>query len=182
MENEQLTALARRAKQNDKEAFGQIYDLCVDSVYRFVFYRVGRKQDAEDITEDVFMKAFQAINGYQERDSIPFSAWLFRIAQNKVTDHYRRQARRPVTVLDDKNINGLDVSNEPDIAIAATVRQDVWEALEKLTEEQHNVLILRFFIGLKVSEIAGFFGRSETSVKALQHRALKSLKRLMEKE
>jgi RNA polymerase sigma-70 factor, ECF subfamily len=182
MDNDRLAGLARLAKQNDREAFGQIYDLCVDSVYRFVFYRVGRKEDAEDITEDVFMKAFQAVGNYEERENIPFSAWLFRIAQNRVTDHYRHQARSPITAVEDEALDIFDASSEPDLAAAAAVRKDVWDALGRLTEEQQNVIVLRFFVGLKISEIAGFFGRSATSVKALQHRALRSLKKSLEKE
>lgn len=154
MENELLAALARRAKQNDREAFGEIYDLCVDSVYRFVFYRIGRKEDAEDITEDVFMKAFQAINRYEEREEVPFSAWLFRIAQNNVTDHYRRQARTPELTLEDEILDGLELAGGPDIAALSAIKQDVWEALRKLTEEQQNVIVLRFFVGLKISEIS----------------------------
>lgn len=181
MENDRLTALARQAKQNDREAFGQIYDLCVDSVYRFVFYRVGRKEDAEDITEDVFMRAFQAISRYEERGEVPFSAWLFRIAQNRVADHYRHQARSPMMAVENEILDGLDMSSKPDMATAVTIRQDVWDALGRLTDEQQNVIILRFFVGMKISEIADFFGKSETSVKALQHRALKSLKRLLGK-
>ncbi|MFA5866379.1 MAG: sigma-70 family RNA polymerase sigma factor [Actinomycetota bacterium] len=182
MKNDLLADLARQAKKNDREAFGRIYDQCVDSVYRFVFYRVGRKQDAEDITEDVFINAFQAIGRYEEREDIPFSAWLFRIAQNRVNDHYRRQARSRTVNIEDELLDGLNASREPDPAVAADARQEVWGALGELTDEQQNVIILRFFVGLKISEIAGFFGRSETSVKALQHRALKSLKRLLEKE
>ncbi len=182
MKNDLLAGLARKAKQNDKEAFGRIYDLCVDSVYRFVFYRVGQKEDAEDITEDVFMRAFQAISHYEEREEVPFSAWLFRIAQNRVTDHYRQEARSPVLAIENEILDGLDMSSEPDPASVAAIKQDVWAALGKLTDEQQNVIVLRFYVGLKISEIAAFFGRSETSVKALQHRALRSLKRIMEKE
>lgn len=168
--------------KNDRESFGKIYDEYVDRIYRFVFFKVGRKEDAEDITEEVFMSAFQALSQYQERKDVPFSAWLFRIAQNKVTDHYRHQSRNPVMTVADEVLQGLDNSSAPDLAAAATVRQDVWDALGKLTEEQQNIVVLRFFVGMKINEIAGFFGRSETSVKALQHRALKSLKKLLEKE
>jgi RNA polymerase sigma-70 factor (ECF subfamily) len=168
--------------KNDRENFGRIYDEYVDRIYRFVFYRVGRKEDAEDITEDVFMRAFQAIGRYEEREDVPFSAWLFRIAQNGVVDHYRRQARNPVTTVEDEILDGLDMSTESDPAAVSAAKQDVWNALRELTEEQQNIVILRFFVGLKISEIAAFLDRSETSVKGLQHRALKSLKKHLEKE
>jgi RNA polymerase sigma-70 factor (ECF subfamily) len=170
--------LVDRAREKDADAFGQLYDFYVSKIYRYIFYRVGNQADAEDLTEDVFAKAFVAIKRYQRR-GIPFSAWLFRIAHNAVTDHHRARAKQTHVEFDEET---GDIS-EGDVTLRQVTirrkREEVQSALSGLTVDQQNVIVLRFYAGLSVKEVASFLDRTEESVKALQHRAVRSLGRIL---
>jgi RNA polymerase sigma-70 factor, ECF subfamily len=181
MDNDILAGLVRQAKRGEGEAFGRLYDLCLEDIYRYVYYRVGHRQDAEDVTEEVFIHAFRAIDSYQVREA-PFAAWLFRIAHNAVVDHYRRRgAGLTVTI-------ALETAAEPadpgaDAAVhAGLAAEDLAAIIGRLTSEQQQVIILRFVLGYKISEVAGLTGRTIEGVKALQHRGLAALKKMMEPE
>lgn len=180
MDEEKLKDLVDKAREHDPEAFGKLYDFFVDKIYRYIFYRVGRAADAEDLTEDVFMKAFEAIGRYEWRE-VPFSAWLFRIAHNSVTDHFRRQARKPEVVLGEMPEIPEDETAVEQYA-AKMMQEQVRSAITQLTIDQQNVIILKFFAGLSNKEVASFLGKTAESVKALQHRALRSLNRILEGE
>jgi len=178
MDENKLEDLVEKAKQRDPEAFGELYDHFFDRIYRYILYRLGREADAEDLTEDVFVKVLQAIKRYESR-GIPFSAWLFRIARNSVTDYFRRQARKPEVVLKEE-VPEICESETPYKQYAAKMTQkQVRQAITQLTIDQQNVIILKFFGGLNNKEVASFLGKTEESVKALQHRALKSLNRIL---
>ncbi len=174
-------SLALRARAGDAEAFGELYELHVDRIYRYVAYRVATQAEAEDLTEQVFLKAWEAMPRYEER-GLPFRAWLFRLAHNLVIDHYRvRRADVPLSV-----VLGADLDNRhpalPDPQAELEARQEVDElrsALGELGEEQRQVVLLRFVEGMSHSEVATVLGKSEGATRAIQHRALHALARAL---
>jgi RNA polymerase sigma-70 factor (ECF subfamily) len=171
----------RRAVKGDTEAFGQIYDIYADRIYGFVKSRVRNAHDAEDITETVFLKAFEAIQSYDRR-GLPFGAWLFRIARNATVDHVRRQGRTPDPVEDLEAEVGPDDTRVDEEAIAAADAEIVREAVSSLTTEQAEVITCRFLFDMDIRSTARTLDRTEGAVKALQHRALKNLARMLEKK
>jgi RNA polymerase sigma-70 factor (ECF subfamily) len=170
-------ALVARAKQFDRAAIAELYRRYVQRVYRYVYYRMGDKSTAEDLTAEVFLRALEGLETYSYR-GVPFVAWLYRIAQAKVADYYRRRARRGETLPLDERL----VSKEEDLATFVEHQgtyKDLYAALQRLTEEQQQVVTLKFLAGLNNAEVAYVMGKTEGAVKALQHRALASLQRIL---
>ncbi len=172
-----LKYIVEKSKKNP-EAFIEIYDLFFDKIYGYVYYKVGNTEDAEDITEQVFLKALEAIGKFKWKGAY-FSSWLFRIARNQIIDHFRRQAKSADSLTDDQ-INKIPDKKEnlEEIIEARLSLENVEKAILRLTEEQQNVIILKFLSGFSNAEIAKFFNKSEGAVKALQHRALSSLRKI----
>jgi RNA polymerase sigma-70 factor (ECF subfamily) len=169
-----IDQLIEKARGNDKAAFGGVYEYYVDGVYRYVFYRLFDKKDAEDVTEEVFLKAMTHISGYKaERGS--FTGWLYGIARNSVIDHYREGSRQAAMVEAAAQRQNEQVNEESDVFVVETVRR----ALAGLTEEQREVIVLRFYAGLKISEVAEQMGKPETAIKALQRRASLQLAKIL---
>ncbi|MDH4139713.1 MAG: RNA polymerase sigma factor [Coriobacteriia bacterium] len=174
-----IDRLVRRAVRGDATAFGSIYDAYVDRVYAFVCSRVRDAHDAEDVTETVFLKAFEAIRDYDLR-GLPFGAWLFRIARNATIDFVRRSARTPDAVEDIGDYIGPaddDVEAEVDARIGG---ETVRAAVGRLTEEQAAVIACRYFWDMDIRTTARVLDRTQGAVKALQHRALRSLAKVLE--
>ena len=174
-------ALVRRAKE-EREAFEALYLKYLKKVYTYIYYRVGNVEDAEDITESVFLHALIHLNRYQDR-GIPFSAWLLRIAHNLVANWHRSSSRHRSVGLD--SVEPLqDTAPTPEESLE---RQDeireIRAMLETLSEERQQALILRYAEGMKHKEIGEVMGKSAGAVKVLIHRSLISLHRgLSEKE
>ncbi|QWK09942.1 MAG: sigma-70 family RNA polymerase sigma factor [Thermoflexus hugenholtzii] len=167
-----------RARKGDPEAIAALYQHYADGVYRYLLYRVGDAELAEDLTADVFLKMIEDLPRYEER-GLPFGAWLFRIARARLIDHWRRQGRRPLVALEDTE-TGPQISQDiPEDEIA--VSEMIQRALRVLTEEQREVVVLRFLVGMSLEEVARAMGKSVGAVKALQHRALSALARYLEK-
>lgn len=172
-------ALVLRAIRRDSAAFGILYETHLDRVYRYVYYRVGSTAEAEDLTEQVFLKAWEAIERYEAR-GVPFIAWLYRLAHNLVVDYYR--ARRPTMPLEDvaeaeePGANTLDsVENELDA-------EEVRLAVRKLSPEHQQLIVLRFVEGLSHAEVAQITGKTEGATRVVQYRALQSLAKAMQGE
>jgi len=174
-------ALVRRAKE-EREAFEVLYAKYLKKVYTYVYYRVGNMEDAEDITESVFLHALVHLDRYQDR-GIPFSAWLLRIAHNLVANWYRNSKRRRSVGLDSAEPLH-DTSPTPEEALEGEEeRREVRALLSSLPEERQQALILRYAEGMKHKEIGEVMGKSTGAVKVLIHRSLISLHRgLSEKE
>lgn len=174
---EGLHHLVCRACRGDSEAFGRLYDLHLDAVYRYVYYKVSNVTEAEDLTAQIFLKAWEAMPRYQWRE-IPFSHWLMRLARNAVIDHYRTS----------RNHGELDegmMSHEPDPQgeyLRGEELQQLALALRKLPEEQRSVLLLRFVEEMDYAQVAEILGKSQGALRVIQHRALAALRRLMERE
>ena len=165
--------LLEQAQQGDAEAFAQIYRQNVQLVFRYIAYRVNDPQLAEDLTGDVFIRALEGLPKYQDR-GVPFIAWLYRIAHARVIDHYRRNNRRsPEMELDQQQI---PVETDMDATlIRRHAAAELREGMAQLTDEQQQVLILRFIEGHRIEKVAQLMGKNANAIKALQHRALRSL-------
>lgn len=173
----QETQLIEQAKSGNADAFAGLYDVYIDDVYRFILHRVGNKQTAEDLTSQVFLKAWDNLGRYKMR-GLPFGAWLFRIARNIVIDHYRTHKNtlpleaEAMTKPDPK----ANVAREVERRLEGEWLQTV---LQRLTEDQREVLTLKFINGLKTGEVAKIMGKRQGAIRALQMRALQTLADLL---
>ena len=174
MDGETLDRLVLLAQQGDLQAYGSIFDTYHRSVYRFVVSRVGSPSDAEDLTQIVFVKALEALPRYEAR-GIPFGGWLFRLARNTVIDFTR--TRREHVELDAATDRATEDAGPEAQAILRENLDAVAEALKELTDDQREVIALRFFAGLSAREAAEAMGRQEGTIRGLQFRAIGSLRR-----
>jgi RNA polymerase sigma-70 factor, ECF subfamily len=173
--------LVRRAQRREPEAFGQLYEEHFDRIYRYVMLRVRDQADAEDITQQVFLRALENIGSYRWR-GMPFASWLFRIAHNLVVDHWKKKNRQRVEAVASEEIDDLAVVSSSDPATLAELKFDLKQlaaACELLTDGQREIISLRFAGGLSVAESARVMGKSEGAVKVLQHAALVKLRRIL---
>ncbi len=169
-------ALAEQARDGDPQAFAALYDRYLQQVYRYVYYRIREVEEAEDVTSEVFFRALRAMPRYEPRQ--PFLAWLYRIARNAIID--RARAERPRVSFEDAlaHPDAGEHIVDPDAAILATDRRSrLRTALGNLTEEQQEVVILRFVEGLSAEEVGKIMGKRAGTVRGLQFRALQSLKK-----
>lgn len=173
-------ALVDRARDGDPDAFAELYDLYVEKVYRFIYFKCNHDQAlAEDLTSDTFIRALKRIRDFswQGRD---IGAWFITIARNLVYDHYKSgRARLEVTGIDptfDATDDLLDPANE---ALASVTRVQLRNAIQKLNPEQAEVIELRFLQDLSVSETAAALDKTEGAIKAMQFRAVKALYRFV---
>jgi len=168
--------LVQRAVNGDREAFTQIYDLHFDKIYRYIYVKVRSQAEAEDLTQDVFIKAYEGINKYKWRD-LPFTAWLFRIAHNRVIDHVRKTSKEKKASLDEAGaISSGDPVHMTELNFEIYQLKD---ALQHLPDAQREVATMRFISELSISEVALSLGKSEGTVKALQFNAIASLRKLL---
>lgn len=177
-EQERMAALVTLAQQGDAEAFGQIYDSYVDGVYRYLHYRVGSQQLAEDLTSETFLRALRRIDSFtwQGKD---IGAWFVTIARNLVTDHFKSSRFRlelsTGDILDaDRADDGIE-----DQVVERLQNAELLSAVRELKPEQQECIVLRFLQGLTVAETAEVMCRSEGAVKQLQLRAVRALARLL---
>ena len=178
----EVWALVERAQAGEAEAFGLIYDRYMDTVFRFVYFRVGNRQLAEDLTSDTFLRALKRIGSFtwQGRD---LGAWLVTIARNLVADHFKSgRYRLEVTtgdVLDaDREDRGPEGSPESAVVDHIT-NVALLTAVKQLNPEQQECIVLRFLQGFSVAETAQTMGKNEGAIKALQYRAVRALARLL---
>ena len=172
-----IDLLINGAVSGNADDFGSLYDLHVDRVYRHIYYRVGNTKDAEDLTQQVFLKAWKAIGRYQKTGS-PFLAWLMRISHNLVIDFYR--SKKDVTYLDSE-IDFKDPDAGPEqLAEAQFDQQQIRKVILRLPDEQQQVILMSFIEGFTYSEIAASLGKSEGNIRVIVHRALKRMKQIME--
>lgn len=169
--------LVRRAVQRDAIAFGCLYEQHLDRIYRYVFYRVSSTSEAEDLTEQVFLKAWEAIDRYEPRGA-PFAAWLYRLAHNLIVDHYRSQkATTSLEAIADTEDAGVDVLSDVEDLLEV---DEVRAAIATLSPEQQQLIALRFVEGLSHTETAQIIGKSEGATRVIQHRAVQALARALQ--
>jgi RNA polymerase sigma-70 factor (ECF subfamily) len=176
---EEVEDLVRRAQQGHSEAFAGLYEAFYDKIYRYVMFKTGDTLEAEDLTEEVFLRMLESIGSFKWQ-GYPFTSWLFRIAHNLVIDYYRKAGRQKKTSLDDAmrvvSTDNVDVDRKLDVELSI---KEVKDAMGGLTQLQQEVLSLRFAGGLSVAETAEAMGKKENAVKALQHAAIKKLRTLL---
>jgi RNA polymerase sigma-70 factor (ECF subfamily) len=166
--------LITRAKRGDSEAFGSLYERYLDPIYRYVQSHVGNTRDAEDLTEQVFLRAYQALGSYQPRGH-PFSAFLYKVARNMLIDHHRvRREELPIESAEHHvgDIHALDEGLLDQVESAA-----LQEALAELPPDYSEVIRLRMLLGLPTETVASWMGRSEGAIRVLLYRALKMMRR-----
>ncbi len=171
-------SLVQRAKQRDQKAFAQLYEEYFDRIYRYVALKIGDKTEAEDMTQQVFLKALQSISSFKWK-GIPFSAWLYRIAHNQVVDYLRKKKNRPATLLDDSLVSSNSDSNPQLMTERNLDIEQLLSATQRLTEAQREVISLRFAGELSTAQVAKIMGRSQGAIKALQHSAIVALRKAL---
>ena len=170
------TPLVLRAIRRDQEAFGELYDRHVVRVYRHIYYMVGNAADAEDLSAQTFLRAWEAIERYQVRGA-PCVSWLLRIAHNLGVSHLR--SKRDSSELHDGIVDTKE-RRDPEWSYQQTAEEElVREAILRLREEQRQVIILRFIEDLDYTEVAEIIGKSVAAIRVIQHRALNSLRKQM---
>ncbi len=169
-----LKALVDLATQGDAEAFGQLYDHYVAGIYRFVYYRVGSTQLAEDLTSETFVRGLRAINrfSWQGKD---FGAWLTTIARNLITDHYKSSRARLEIVSDAVPESKASPPTPEEEVLTLASNEMLAAAVNDLPDEQRDCVTMRFMQGLSIAQTAAALGRSEGAVKQLQLRAVRRL-------
>lgn len=169
--------LIEQAK-TDPAAFGQLYELHVEKIYNYIYYRLGNQHDAEDLTARVFYRALNHIPRYKNNGT-PFAAWLYRIAHNLVANWHRDHSRHKIVALDAVKLSGDRRENPQQAAEQANERELLLAAIQKLPRERQQLLTLKFVEKMSNAEIGQVMGRSEGAIKSLYHRTLVSLKKLL---
>ena len=166
--------LIKQAQNGDAQAFSKLYESYVDRIYKYFFYKTKTIEEAQDLTSLVFEKALKNLRQFKKK--VSFQAWLFTIARNSIYDYWRTKK---------KNLNLDQISQLPskeDVLEKVIVKEEqtkVLSALSKLNDEQKEVLILRFINNLNVREVAKIINKTEVNVRIIQHRALKSMRKLI---
>lgn len=170
-------ALVASAIKGDSDAFADLFRLTMPSVYRYLYGRCGDATLAEDLAQDAYLRAMRAVRTSFKGGSTEFVAWMIRIARNRFLDHVKSGRVRWEVVVDELPVAFARGDPEHE-ALEAVAGADLRRALRQLTNEQQEIVFLRFFQGLQISEVATVTGRTVGAVKALQFRALRALERL----
>ena len=182
----EMVLLLERAKRHDTAALDRLYQLYIDKVYRYIWYRVGDQATAEDLAMDVFVRLVEHIGGFRippQQQVAAFSAWLFRIAGNLVNDHHRRRVRTDRYVESKQNELSSAGTDAFDGEMRHMATQDqLRKALTQLNHSQRDVLYYRYVADLSSKQTASVMKKTESAIKALQHRALESLRRALDIE
>lgn len=173
--------LFRLAKSGDKEAFGRLYTLYFTPVYRYIYLRLKNKQDAEDVTQVVFLKLFTTNANFEDRKISPL-AYFFTVARNALIDHVRKSSHDPI--FDDEELaEKSDKIEKKENPFSVHENKDlIKRALEELDGEQHDVVIYRFMEGFSYEEIGEMLGKSDDAVRQICSRAVKKIRVIMKKE
>jgi len=172
--------LVARAQGGDVDAIGGLYDQHHESIFRYLWLRLGDRHVAEDLTGDVFMRMLTALPNYRSV-GLPFRAWLYRIAHNLMVDHFRKTNNRvsvPLDEIEEQHDESDPTSADEQKLLVARVSC----ALSQLDQNQREVIILRFVIGLPLREVALALDKTEAAVKSLQHRSLAALRLVLSQE
>jgi RNA polymerase sigma-70 factor, ECF subfamily len=171
--------LVERAQQGDRRALEELYLMHFDRIYSYLQMSVGNRHDAEDLTNQTFVKMLESIDRFQWR-KVPISAWLFRIAHNLAIDHFRSR-RRWQPEAEPPEPPGAEARSAEEEALHAIGRQSMLEMIDDLSLDQQQVLTLKFVFNFSNAEVATILGKTEGAIKSLQHRALGSLQRRLAK-
>lgn len=174
--NDELADLIRGSKRGDEAALTGLCTYVYGHVYAFLYYRVARAEDAEDLTSEVVLKMIKAL----KRQRGNFHAWMYRIARNRLVDYYRQRAvRQEISLIDAPT---KELVTKGDLSSQIMTKEKLRKGLENLTEEQKQVIILKFIQGYDNQEIASIVGKSVGAIKVLQFRALKALRKYLSRQ
>ena len=179
--NEKLLLYKVRIKR-DPEAYGLLYDLYVKKIYRFIFFKISSREEAEDLTSEVFLKAWNYLVENSEQEIRSFASFIYRIARNLVVDFYRERAKRAAESPLDVVIETLVVTNTSEqqrLEVGGEI-EEIMKALKKMKLDYQEAVILHYIEELSAGEVARILGKSQISVRVTLHRALKKLKELLE--
>ena len=172
MEKDKIAELARAFAEGDKDAFGKLYEIYVKPIYNFIYYKTHHRESAEEITSEVFLKAYKSAADYNSAKGT-FQAWIYKIARNSVIDHYR--AARPSLNIDD----AWDLGSNEDILKDVEnkiILKKVQDYISKLPLSQRDIIIMRIWQGLSYDEISEIVGKSEANCKMIFSRAINKLR------
>ena len=175
----EVRRLVERAQKGDREALEELYLIHFDRIYSYLQMTVGNRHDAEDLTNQTFVKMLERIGSFEWR-KVPISAWLFRIAHNLAMDHFRAHRRWQPEEEPPEPADSAEPSAEEE-AMHSIGRQSMLEMIEGLSPDQQQVLTLKFVFNFPNGDVATILGKTEGAVKSLQHRALASLQRELAK-
>jgi len=173
--------LAQMAGTGDADAFGKLYMHHLDAIYRYIYFRVENNCDAEDLTEQVFLKAWEALPNYRYK-GLPFKSWLYRIAHNAVIDYQRRKKFTAPMPPTEEVYQLTEAVNSLETIIAAEEGETLAKAITQLPAAQQDVIILRFIEGLSHDQIASIIQKSSGACRVIQYRALAALEQLLSNE
>lgn len=173
-EARRITQLVIKAQRGDTNAIGDLYECFRLGIYRYLYYRTGDPQTAEDLTSEVFLRMINALANYRLQD-VSFQAWLFQIARNLLNDHYRKMSVRNNVQLEENVMEDLQATRTRPVEHSLN-SVTLHNALDLLSGEQRDVVVMRFITGLPISEVAQTLNKSEDAVKGLQRRALANLR------
>lgn len=176
---EEKLLLYKIITKRDAESYGLLYDKYVEKIYRFIYFKVQNKEDAEDLTSEVFLKAWQYIISKTPSTIESLSGLLFSIARNAIIDLYRERAKKPLVSIEIVS----EVASEQKEKETLEYQEDISHMIgliKKLKQDYQEVLLLKYVEDLKISEIAKVTGKSTMNVRVLLHRAMKKLKELSE--
>ncbi len=183
--NKEEKKLLTRIKQKDKDAFITAYDLYVDQIYRFVYFKISDKEEAQDLTSTIFLKAWNYIQQNSISDFKTVRGLLYRIARTTVIDYYRKNSGQENITLDNEE-NPIQISDEKEKILEKAEKSSDMELVEsnlkKIKEEYREVIILKYLEDLSTSEIANILDKSRGNTRVIIHRALNALKKIIEEE
>jgi RNA polymerase sigma-70 factor, ECF subfamily len=175
----EVESIVDRAVSGDTEAFGRLYDIYADRIYRHIYYRTSNVEDARDLTQEVFTKAWQGLPRYK-RTGTPFLGWLFTISHNRVIDYYRTKKDHaylnPEIIMEDRE------SSPEKLVEAEFTQQEVRKAILQLPEDQQQVILMSFIEGFEYKEIAAILNKTEGNIRVITHRGLKKMREILSKE
>jgi RNA polymerase sigma-70 factor, ECF subfamily len=176
--NARAIELVDRASGGDIEAFGNLYRIYIDQIYRYIYYRVNNRMLAEDITEDVFLKAWKSVKSCKGKGQT-FLSWLYRIAHNQIVDNFRSSRREGLPLEE----NYLSTSISSDSELDSSLKwQEVVRVITTLPPNQEQVMTLKFMEGLSNQEVGAIMGKSEGAIRILQMRALITIRQAMQED
>ena len=170
-----INELVEKAKTGEAESLTVLYNMYFEPIFKFIFFRVGHKESAEDLTEEVFIKAFSKVKTIKNNEH--WNAWLYQIAKNKIIDHYRKSVvNTPIEEVE----NILEYhDNISELLDNSTDKQLILSSLTQLSKEHRLVLEMKFFEGLDNETISNLLGKNEGAIRVIQHRALSKLKEII---
>jgi RNA polymerase sigma-70 factor (ECF subfamily) len=177
--NTDVESLIDLAVGGDTEAFGCLYDVYADRIYRHIYYRISNIEDARDLTQEVFMKAWQALPRYR-RTKTPFLGWLFTISHNRVIDYYR--TKKDCAYLNNNAILIEDRERSPErLAEDQFTQQEIRRVIIQLPKDQQQVILMSFIEGFAYKEIAAALNKTEGNIRVIMYRALKKMREILDR-